>query len=84
MYDYVEDDIKEILVKIGISSGDTVYCHSNIGLFGRIKNFTDKEGVCSKFYSSIFDIISRFPTRADNGYPFAMALPNAARSGVTL
>lgn len=59
MYDYSEDDIKEVLVKIGISSGDTVYCHSNIGLFGRIKKFTDKEGVCSKFYSSIFDIIGK-------------------------
>ena len=40
--------------------------------------------VAEKNMSSIFDIISRFPTRADNGYPFAMALPNAARSGVTL
>ena len=32
----------------------------------------------------IFDINSLFPTRADIGYPLAIALPNAARSGVTL
>ena len=59
MYDYVENDIKRILVKIGISSGDTIICHSNIGLFGRIKNFTNKKGLCSIFFSSIFDIIGK-------------------------
>ena len=60
MYDYVENDIKKILLKIGISSGDTIICHSNIGLFGRIQNFTNKEGLCSKFFSSIFDIGTSF------------------------
>ena len=50
MYDYVENDIKKILVKIGVSSGDTIMCHSNIGLFGRIKNFTNKKDICSKFF----------------------------------
>ena len=59
MYDYVENDIKKILIKIGIAPGDTIICHSNIGLFGRIKNFTNKKGLCSIFFSSIFDIIGK-------------------------
>jgi len=57
MFDYDENDIKKSLNRIGLSKGDIIYCHSNIGLFGHIKNFISRDDVCSKFYNSIFNII---------------------------
>ena len=57
MYDYKRSDIKDILSKVRISYGDTIYCHSNIGLFGIIENYRSKKDVCESFYKAIFDII---------------------------
>ena len=57
MNDYKRTDILDALSKVGISSGDTIYCHSNIGLFGIIEDYRSKRGVCEEFYKAIFDII---------------------------
>ena len=47
------------MLKVGISLGDTIYCHSNIGLFGYIEDYQSKERVCEEFYKAIFDIIGQ-------------------------
>ena len=59
MPDYTSSEIKDNLSKVGLSNGNTVYCHSNIGLFGFIDNFQSKEQVCEEFYNAIFDIIGQ-------------------------
>jgi aminoglycoside 3-N-acetyltransferase len=57
MHDYTGNEIRDALSNIGISLGDTIYCHSNIGLFGYIENYQSKRQVCEQFYKAIFDII---------------------------
>ena len=39
-YDYTKKNISKTLDIIGIKKGDLIYCHSNLGFFGktRIKN----------------------------------------------
>ena len=57
MHDYTSSEIKDTLLKVGISLGDTIYCHSNIGLFGYIKDYKSKRQICEEFYNAIFNII---------------------------
>ena len=57
MHDYTSSEIKDILLKVGIRLGDTIYCHSNIGLFGYIENYQSKRQICEEFYKAIFNII---------------------------
>jgi len=59
MHDYTSNEIRDTLSNIGISHGDTIYCHSNIGLFGFMENYQSKGQVCEEFYNAIFDIIGR-------------------------
>ena len=49
MHDYTGNEIRDMLSNIGISLGDTIYCHSNIGLFGIIENYRSKKDVCESF-----------------------------------
>lgn len=37
-YDYTKLNISRCLDKVGIKKGDILYCHSNIGFFGKIKS----------------------------------------------
>ena len=57
LHDYTSSEIKDTLLKVGISLGDTIYCHSNIGLFGYIKDYKSKRQICEEFYNAIFNII---------------------------
>ncbi len=59
MHDYTGIEIRNILSEVGILHGDTVYCHSNIGLFGLIDNYQAKEQVCEEFYNALLDIIGQ-------------------------
>ena len=59
MHDYTGIEIRNILSEVGIANGDTLYCHSNIGLFGLINGYQSKEQVCEEFYNAIFDIIGQ-------------------------
>lgn len=56
-YDYTEEDISEALSKVGISKGDSILIHSNIGYFGKLKGASDKEGYCQSFKRAIFKVI---------------------------
>ena len=57
MFDYSELDLKNKLVKLGIKKGDIVFCHSNIGFFGKMKNCKNKDQLCKTFFKIIFKII---------------------------
>jgi len=57
MFDYTKSDILKVLKKVGLKKGDNVFCHSNIGFFGKLKDIRTKNQLCKIFYKSIFDII---------------------------
>ena len=37
-YDYNKSQIFESLIKVGIKKNDIVYCHANLGFFGKIRS----------------------------------------------
>jgi aminoglycoside 3-N-acetyltransferase len=51
--DYRIADLARILAKLGVVSGDTVYCHSNIGLFGRAEGVSSAAQLCEAFFDAI-------------------------------
>ena len=47
MADYSKLDFKKSLLKIGIKKNDNIFCHSNIGFFGKPKNVNSKNQLCN-------------------------------------
>lgn len=61
-YDYSARDIIDALLKTGISEGDNIFIHSNIGFFGRLRDGTNTETYCRIFKESIFEVIGNSGT----------------------
>ena len=59
MEDYNLRQICLSLRKVGLEKNDVVFCHSNLGFFGNLKNITNKSDLCEKFFNEIFKIIGR-------------------------
>lgn len=51
--DYRIADLARIFAKLGVVSGDTVYCHSNIGFFGRAEGVRSAAQLCEAFFDAI-------------------------------
>ena len=56
--DYSISDIYSSLSSLGLESGDTVFVHSNIGLFGRCGLADTSDVLCEYFYLAIMDHIN--------------------------
>lgn len=56
-YDYVQQDISDALCRVGIRSGDSIFIHSNIGFFGRLKDVTSEKNFYDQFKKAIFSVI---------------------------
>ena len=56
-YDYTKDDIVSSLKKVGLQNGDSVFLHSNLGFFGKLKDCNDVNDLCRIFEESIFEVI---------------------------
>ena len=52
-YDYTCQDLENSLREIGVSEGDNVFIHSNIGFFGRMKDVKSADELCNCFLSVI-------------------------------
>ena len=59
MADYSKLDFKKSLLKIGIKKNDNIFCHSNIGFFGKPKNVNSKNQLCNLFLKVILDTIGK-------------------------
>ena len=46
-----------IVKKMHLKKGDTIYCHSAIGYFGRLLDCNNADDLCECFFDSIFDVI---------------------------
>ena len=57
MIDYKSKDLNLALRKIGLKKDDNIFCHSNLGFFGRMKDINNKNELCKIFYKNIFEII---------------------------
>ena len=57
MFDYSLKDLLYSLKKVGLRKKDNIFIHSNIGLFGRMKDGKNKEKILKLFYSAIKKIL---------------------------
>ena len=55
--DYKKEDIVEALYSVGISLGDDVFIHSNIGFFGMLENCKSANDLCEGFIGAIREVI---------------------------
>lgn len=83
MHNYTSNEIKDALLSVGVSSGDTIYCHSNIALFGGVKGYISKEYVCEAFYKSIMDVVGREGTLIVPTYTNSFAINQHFNSKTT-
>jgi len=56
-HDYSKDDIVTALKKVGICKNDSIFVHSNLGFFGKLKDATDKISYGKVFKDAIFEVI---------------------------
>jgi aminoglycoside 3-N-acetyltransferase len=56
-HDYTKEDIVSSLKKVGLQKGDSVFLHSNLGFFGKLKDVNDSNNLCRIFEESIFKVI---------------------------
>ena len=59
MSDYSAEQIEKNLRNLGLKKNDIVFCHSNIGYFGRLKGIRNKNSLCKIFFQKIFKIIGK-------------------------
>ena len=55
--DYNYDDIISSLRNVGLVEGDSVFIHSNLGFFGRLKDAKNSQDYNRFFKNAIFDVI---------------------------
>src|SRR5579864_7734572 len=58
-YDYNKIDIINALEKVGISNGDNIFVHSNIGFFGNLLGGSDNESYWKIYKDSIFRVLGK-------------------------
>ena len=56
-YDYTKEDIVSNLKKANIKNGDSIFVHSNLGFFGKLKEVEDTNSLCKVFEKAIFEVI---------------------------
>lgn len=53
MADYTRADLKAALDRLPLERGDVVFCHSNIGMFGRCEGVWDGQQLCEAIFEAI-------------------------------
>ncbi len=56
-YDYSKEDIVKALRSAGVEKGDSIFSHSNIGFFGKLKDAKTAEDYYKAFKEVIFEVI---------------------------
>tara|TARA_Y100000590_G_scaffold459927_1_gene618130 strand:- start:375 stop:1127 length:753 start_codon:yes stop_codon:yes gene_type:complete len=57
--DYNFIDICKALKKANIRKGDNVFCHTNLGFFGKPNRIKDSNSLCKLFYKAIIKVIGK-------------------------
>lgn len=58
-FDYTSDDISKALKLVGMKKGDSIFLHSNLGFFGKLKDANDTNEYCKIFKKLIFEVIGQ-------------------------
>lgn len=54
---YTYDELVLAIKEVGVRSGDTLFCHSNVGFLGIPEGSQDRSAVLELIYSAIFEVI---------------------------
>jgi len=73
MHDYSIEDLKKALNFLKIKKNDNIYCHSNIGYFGIMKETRDKDKICKKIYNCIKNVIGKKGTLIVPTYSYSFS-----------
>lgn len=57
MPDYTRADLKAALDRLPLERGDVVFCHSNIGMFGRCEGVATSNDLCEAFFEAVIERI---------------------------
>ena len=57
-FNYTQQDLEQALTNIGISCGDNVFIHSNIGFFGRMENINTSDELCEAYFTILKKILT--------------------------
>lgn len=65
--DYSVNDLINCLRSIGITAGDHLFIHSNVGFFGRMENVKSANDLCESFWNALLEVVTEngtivFPT----------------------
>jgi aminoglycoside 3-N-acetyltransferase len=55
MSDYSKSDIKAALDRLPLERGDVIFCHSNLGFFGRAEGISNASSLCEMFFDAIME-----------------------------
>lgn len=61
-FDYTPSDLLSALEKCGVKEGSNVFCHSNIGFFGRLSGGETASAACGLILSAFMDLIGESGT----------------------
>ena len=75
-YNYTIEGIKNALFNIGLKNGDTIFIHSNIGFFGRLKDCNSVEDYYETFKEAIFEIIGDSGTMVNPTFSYSFCNKN--------
>ena len=59
MSDYSKKNIRDSLLKLDLKKNDIIFCHSNIGYFGKIKNTKSKDKLCKIFLMKYLMLLAK-------------------------
>lgn len=57
MYNYTYNEIVKALQTVGIKQGDNIFCHANLGFFGKLENAQTPDDYCKCFKNAFLDVI---------------------------
>jgi aminoglycoside 3-N-acetyltransferase len=55
MQDYSKADLKAALDRLPLERGDVVFCHSNLGFFGRAEGISNASDLCEMFFDAVME-----------------------------
>jgi len=56
-YHYTKQELKKALLDLGVNSGDTLFCHSNIGFLGVPKGAASKNDIMQLIVETIMEVL---------------------------
>ena len=75
MTDYAKADIKAALDRLPLERGDVVFCHSNLGFFGRGELIGKSDELCEMFFDCIMERIGPNGTLCVPTFTYSFSKP---------